>query len=89
MASMEDIQLGFELYNKAEDLWLNAICTSNSFGPGIDYDGIRKHLMEEYYMPAASYGCPLAMLKCANYFKSSKPFLAATYMKNYIKAMRK
>jgi len=89
MASIEDLKLGYELYNKAEDLWLNVICTSNSFGPGIDYDGIKKSLMDEHYMPAASYGCPLAMLKCANYLKLSNPLLAATYMKNYIKTMRK
>ena len=36
MANPGNIQLGFELYDKAERLWLNTICTSNSFGPGID-----------------------------------------------------
>lgn len=81
-----DTETGIKLYEEAERIWMNALTTSNRFGPGIDYDGLKAELIEKYYEPAAEYGCSQAMFKCANYFKDKNPFLSAKYMAKYLKS---
>ena len=34
--------LGCQIYDEGHKLWMNAITTSNRFGPGIDYDNLKK-----------------------------------------------
>lgn len=80
--------LGYQIYDEGHKIWMNAITTSNRFGPGIDYDLLEKRLVSKYYMPAAAYGCPDAMLECSNYFRDKDPILAIKYFKRYLKANR-
>lgn len=84
-----NLRLGTQIYDEGHKVWMNAITTSNRFGPGMDYDKLKTNIVSNYYMPAAAYGWVPAMLACSNYFRDKDPILAIKYLRRYLNANRK
>lgn len=83
---MEDIELGERLFQEGQSKLSNFYERAPYSGRGMHSTDYHAIIVRDYYMPAASYGCPLAMKECGDYFAKTNKELAITYYRKYLKA---
>lgn len=83
---MENRELGERLFHEGQTKLSNFYDRASYSGRGVHSTDYLATIVKDYYMPAASYGCPLAMKECGDYFTKSNKDLAITYYKKYLKA---